>query len=76
MASNDCQFPKENDLILQNLKQLEERAERRAIMAEAFASIGQYGKAKLWSLKATQTWNEWIAVKEKSQCQQQVAKAA
>lgn len=51
-------------LAMDLLKQLQVRAERRAIMAEAFMAVGNEFLARVWAKKADETWAEWVAAVE------------
>lgn len=47
-----------------NLHALQERAERRAVIAAAFGEAGRFGQAHLWAAKADAAWREWADAKE------------
>ncbi len=48
----------------QSLHELQDRAERRAVIAAAFGESGRIGQAHLWAAKADDAWREWVAAKE------------
>lgn len=50
-----------------SLRNIQQRAESRAVIAAAFGESGRIRQARIWALKADQTWSEWVEAKERQQ---------